>query len=91
MSNDLVGSIAVGSGRSSWPESAMADQGAQLGAIAAAVRVARKARRWSQTELASRAGVSRPTIARLESASSVSSATLMKVASALNLRLTLDQ
>lgn len=56
-------------------------------AIAEAIRAARKARGWSQTDLAERARISRPTVARVERGDSVSSATLLKIASALDLRL----
>jgi len=57
--------------------------------IARAVRIARKARGWTQEALASHAGVSRPTIARLEGGRSVSSQSLVKVVTALELRLEL--
>lgn len=53
------------------------------------VRQARKDRGWSQTELATRADVSRPTIARIESGQHVLMGTLEKVAGALELDLTL--
>lgn len=53
------------------------------------VRGARKARGWSQTELAHRAGVSRPTIARIEAGQGFSATTLQKVARALDLQITL--
>ncbi|PZT91585.1 MAG: transcriptional regulator [Gordonia sp. (in: high G+C Gram-positive bacteria)] len=49
------------------------------------IRQARDARGWSQGELAARAHVSRPTIARTERGDDVSTATLVKVASALGL------
>lgn len=57
--------------------------------LAEAVRVARLDRGWTQLELAHHAGVSRPTIARLEAARPVSSKTLVRVASALRLQLDL--
>lgn len=56
-----------------------------MGEIAKRVRDARDTRGWSQEELAERAGVSRPTIARIERGDDVSTATLVKVAVALGL------
>lgn len=53
--------------------------------IARIVRASRDALGWSQMDLAERAGVSRPTIARIESGEDVSTATLDKVAQALGL------
>lgn len=47
------------------------------------IREARRALGWSQTELALRADVSRPTIARVETGSNVSTGTLERVAKAL--------
>jgi transcriptional regulator with XRE-family HTH domain len=55
-----------------------------------AVRDARKARGWSQAVLAERSGVSRPTIARLEAGCGVSSRSLLKLAQALDLRVSLQ-
>lgn len=57
--------------------------------IEVAVREGRRSFEWSQSELAERAKVSRPTIARIESGQDVSMATLTKVADALGLRLAL--
>lgn len=57
--------------------------------IAARVRAARNARAWSQNDLAERASVSRPSIARIEAGEYVSTATLSKVADALSLVLRL--
>lgn len=51
------------------------------------VRDARRAFGWSQTELATRAQVSRPTIARVETGANISTGTLEKVAKALGKRL----
>lgn len=51
------------------------------------IRDARKILGWSQDRLASEAGVSRPTIARVETGSNVSTGTLEKVAKALGKRL----
>lgn len=49
------------------------------------VRDARRARGWSQRELAEQAGVSRPTVARIEADQHVLMATLEKVAEALEM------
>ena len=51
------------------------------------IRDARRALGWSQTELANRAHVSRPTIARVETGVNISTGTLEKVAKALGKRL----
>jgi transcriptional regulator with XRE-family HTH domain len=53
------------------------------------IREARKERGWSQTELGEKSGVSRPTIARVESDSDVTTATLVKIAEALGLTIEL--
>lgn len=53
------------------------------------IRVARKKRGWSQTELGQRSCLSRPTIARVEADSDVTTATLAKIADALGLKLEL--
>lgn len=53
------------------------------------IRVARRALGWSQTELANRAQVSRPTIARVETGVNVSTGTLEKVAKALGKHLSI--
>jgi transcriptional regulator with XRE-family HTH domain len=55
----------------------------------AIIREARKERGWSQTELGEQSGLSRPTIARVESDSDVTTATLAKIAEALGLTLEL--
>ena len=47
------------------------------------IRNARRARGWSQRQLALAAGVSRPTVARIEADQDVSTVTLNKVAHAL--------
>ena len=54
-------------------------------AFGQAVRAARKARGWSQTELGQRAGVSRPTVARIEKGQDGHTTMLDKVAAALDL------
>lgn len=58
--------------------------------IGADIRDARKGRDWSQQKLASEAGVSRPTIARVETGSNISTGTLEKVAKALGKYLRID-
>ena len=57
--------------------------------LGARVRAGRRTHGWSQTQLAERAGVSRPTIARIEGGQDVLMGTLQDVAEALNLRLEL--
>lgn len=51
-----------------------------------AIQCARLGQGWSQTELAARSGVSRPTIARAERGEPVSMRTLSKLADALGLK-----
>ena len=51
---------------------------------------ARRQRGWSQATLGEHAGVSRPTIARVETGSDVSTATLAKVMAALGLTLKVE-
>lgn len=53
------------------------------------IREGRKKRGWSQVELGERAGVSRPTVARIEANNDVTTATIAKVAQALGLKLEL--
>lgn len=53
------------------------------------IRSTRKERGWSQNDLATHAGVSRPSIARIEGGDDVSTATLDKVAEVLGLQLNL--
>lgn len=53
------------------------------------IRQARKRQGWSQAELGEKAGVSRPTIARVEADYDVTTATIAKVAQALGLKLEL--
>lgn len=54
------------------------------------IREARDACGWSQSELAERSGVSRPTIARIEAGQHVRMGTLEKVARVLGLKLKLS-
>jgi HTH-type transcriptional regulator/antitoxin HipB len=51
------------------------------------VKAQRKAKGWSQQQLAQAAGLSRPTVARIESGSAVSTATLAKIANALGIEI----
>jgi len=53
------------------------------------VRQARKKQGWSQGELGAKAGVSRPTIARVEANNDATTATIAKLAQALGLKLEL--
>lgn len=53
------------------------------------IRAARLTREWSQLQLAEAAGVSRPTVARVEGGEDVSTATLEKVAGVLGMRFAL--
>ena len=61
----------------------------QLRKLGLAVRAARRERGWSQTVLAERADLSRPTIARVELGQDVSTVSLGKIAEALGLRIEL--
>lgn len=54
------------------------------------IRDARNELGWTQHELARRAKVSRPTIARVETGSNISTGTLEKVATALGKRLSIE-
>lgn len=53
------------------------------------IREARKKHGWSQGELGEKAGVSRPTVARVEADNDVNTATIAKIAQALGLKLEL--
>lgn len=70
--------------RSSWkPDVNIRNIGNQL-------RIARKERGWSQTDLAEQAGISRPTVARAEAGEDISTANLSKIAEALELTVELE-
>ena len=58
--------------------------------IAGKVHETRVSLDWTQQDLAERAGVSRPSVARVERGDDVSTATLEKVAAALGLRVKLN-
>lgn len=68
----------------------MTESTQSLGGVGRAVRDARRERKWSQTKLAHEAGVSRPTIARIERGDDVSVATLAKVAAAAGLTVRIE-
>ena len=53
------------------------------------IREARRTQGWSQGELGEKSGLSRPTIARVEANNDVTTATIVKVARALGLKLEL--
>lgn len=50
-------------------------------------REARQGRGWSQSTLAAKAGVSRPTVARIENGLDISATSLTKLAGALSMKL----
>lgn len=59
-------------------------------AFGEAVRAARKEKSWSQTELGKRAGVSRPTVARIEKGQDGHTTMLDRVAAALDLTVSIQ-
>jgi transcriptional regulator with XRE-family HTH domain len=71
----------------------MTEQGAlpAMSTIARRLRDARAAHGWSQRELAEHAGVSRPTVARVEAGDDVNTAKLIRIAEALGLVLRLEK
>ena len=54
------------------------------------VKAQRKNKGWSQDQLADAANVSRPTVARIEAGSAVSTATLAKIAKALGIEVSVE-
>jgi HTH-type transcriptional regulator/antitoxin HipB len=68
----------------------MTDPAQSLASAGDAVRDARRERGWSQTQLGDEAGVSRPTIARIERGDDVSVATLAKVTAAVGLTVRIE-
>jgi transcriptional regulator with XRE-family HTH domain len=68
----------------------MTDPSIDLASVGVAVRDARRERAWSQTQLGEEAGVSRPTIARIERGDDVSVATLAKVTAAVGLSVKIE-
>lgn len=65
------------------------ESGTTMSEIADKVHEVRVSLDWTQQELAERAGVSRPSVARIERGDDISTATLEKVAVALGLRVEL--
>ena len=55
------------------------------------IREARRKHGWSQAELGEKAGLSRPTIARVEANNDVTTATINKLAEVLGLRFELKE
>ena len=68
----------------------MTESPQSLSGVGSAVRDARRERKWSQTKLGHEAGVSRPTIARIERGDDVSVATLGKVTAAVGLTVRIE-
>ncbi|WP_006241558.1 helix-turn-helix domain-containing protein [Mycolicibacterium tusciae] len=68
----------------------MTESPQSLGEVGRAVLDQRRKRRWSQTKLGHEAGVSRPTIARIERGDDVSVATLAKVTAAVGLTVRIE-
>lgn len=68
----------------------MTEPAVSLASVGDAVRDARRERGWSQTQLGEEAGVSRPTIARVERGDDVSVATLAKVTGAVGLAVKIE-
>ncbi len=60
---------------------------ASMSEIARRVRASRTDRGWSQSDLAEQAGVSRPSVARVEASEDVNTLTLSKIFEALGLEL----
>lgn len=54
------------------------------------VKAQRQRKGWSQQQLAEAADISRPTVARIEAGSAVSTATLAKVAEALGIEVSAE-
>jgi HTH-type transcriptional regulator/antitoxin HipB len=61
-----------------------------IGRFGEIVKAQRKTKGWSQQQLADTAGVSRPTVARIEAGSAVSTATLAKIADALGIEIKVE-
>lgn len=68
----------------------MTNPAGSLASVGDAVRNARRQRGWSQTRLGSEAGLSRPTIARIEHGDDVSVTTLAKVTAAVGLTVRIE-
>lgn len=72
------------------PDEQQPEGGVPMADIAQQIRDARTARGWSQEDLAAQAGLSRPSIARIERGDDVSTATLSKVAVVLGLTIRVE-
>ncbi len=72
------------------PDEQRPEEGVQMADIAQQIRDARTVRGWSQEDLAAQAGLSRPSIARIERGDDVSTATLSKVAVVLGLTIRIE-
>lgn len=66
------------------------ESGVPMSEIALQIRETRVARGWSQEDLAEEAGLSRPSIARIERGDDVSTATLFKIAIVLGLTIKIE-
>ncbi len=60
-------------------------EGYDTAALADGIRMARAKRRWTQPQLAEAAGLTKPTIVRVEAGRPCSARTLLKIAAALQL------
>ena len=65
----------------------MSESGTMMRELGQQIRAARAARGWSQSVLADEAGVSRPSIARIEAGEDVNTSTLVKVSETLGFEL----
>lgn len=63
----------------------MTDSNPMMVELGQQIRAARASRGWSQSVLAEAAGVSRPSVARIEAGEDVSTGTLSKIVEALGL------
>ena len=72
------------------PDEQQPEGGVPMADIAQQIRDARTVRGWSQEDLAAQAGLSRPSIARIERGDDVSTATLSKVAVVLGLTIRIE-
>ena len=68
----------------------MTSQQASIERFGDIVKSQRKHKGWSQDQLADAADVSRPTVARIEAGSAVSTATLAKIAKALGIEVSVE-